>query len=206
MESWLGYICANAHIAPYIFFGLLMLAGLNIPISEDIILISAGFLASQCVPEHVLWVYLWVFAGSWISAWEVYWIGRLLGPKLYDIRFFNRVLTPSRIERLGQYYEQFGIFTFILGRFVPGGFRNALFMSSGLSKMPFLKFVLRDCIACLIASSVIFSIGYQFSENYHLIVDTFKKYSLMAGMVFLIGLTTTVIFLLRNSKSNSREV
>lgn len=203
MESWLEYMCAHAHIMPFIFFGLLILAGLNIPISEDIILITAGFLASQCMPEHTFFMYFWVFAGSLISAWEVYWIGRLLGPKLYDIKFFNRVLTPVRIDKLGQCYERFGVFTFIFGRFIPGGFRNALFMSSGLSKMPFWKFILRDGIGCLIATSVIFSIGYQFAEHYDLIVSIFKKYSLIAGIIFVVALVTTVIFLLRSNKSNS---
>jgi membrane-associated protein len=203
MESWLEYMCVHAHIAPFIFFGLLILAGLNIPISEDIILITAGFLASQCMSEHTLFMYFWVFAGSLISAWEVYWIGRLLGPKLYDIKFFNRVVTPTRIDKLGQCYERFGVFTFIFGRFIPGGFRNALFMSSGLSKMPFWKFILRDGIGCLIATSVIFSIGYQFAEHYDLIISTFKKYSLIAGIIFVLALVTTVIFLLKSNKSNS---
>lgn len=205
METWLEYLCVHALIAPYIFFGLLILAGLNIPISEDIILLTAGFLASQCIPEHTYFVYFWVFAGSLLSAWEVYWIGRLLGPKLYDIKCFNRILTLERMEKLGECYERYGVFTFIIGRFIPGGFRNALFMSSGLSKMPFWKFVLRDGTGCLIATAVIFSLGYQFAENYHLIVLIFKKYSLIAASIFITLLIVVVLYLWKRSKHNVEE-
>ncbi len=180
MEDVISFICQHAHSAHWMIFLLLMLAGFNVPISEDIILISAGAIASTCIPEHTLNLFLWTWAGCWISAWEAYWLGRLLGPKLYNIRWFSYIITPERIARLHHYYEKFGIFAFIVGRFCPGGVRNALFMTSGLGKMPFPTFLLRDGIACAISSTTIFTIGYHLGENYHVIIQYIVEYNRVA--------------------------
>lgn len=187
MESIVNFACAHAHSAHWIFFLLLMLAGLNIPISEDLILLTGGAIASTCIPNETLHLFCWIYAGCWLSAWEAYAIGRFLGPKVYTIRWFRHIITKERIERLHHYYEKFGVFTFIVGRFIPGGVRNALFMSSGLGKMPFWKFILRDGFACLISSTVIFSIGYSLSQNYHLVIHYFKTYDeIVIGCILLI--------------------
>ena len=136
MESIFNFICLHIHDAYWILFLLLLLAGMNIPISEDLILLTGGALASTCLETSAqVWhLYFWIFLGCWVSAWEAYWLGRLLGPKLYEIKWFSRFITAKRISALHHYYERFGILTFIVGRFVPGGVRNALFMTSGLGR------------------------------------------------------------------------
>jgi membrane-associated protein len=196
MEEFLNYICQHADYAYLIIFGMLMLAGLNIPFSEDLLLLTAGAIASTCLAGHWLHLYLWVFFGCWFSAWEAYWIGRSLGPKLYNIKWFNRILTRKRIEKLHYYYEKFGIFTFIVGRFCPGGVRNALFMSSGLGKMPFLIFIARDGFACVLSSSTLFYIGYFFGENYKTLLRYFKTYQeiLLGIIIFIIAIIIGLVW------------
>lgn len=186
MESIFSYLCTHAHHAHWILFCLLLLAGLNLPISEDITLLGGGAIASTCIPDHALQLYIWIFLGCYLSAWEAYWVGRLLGPKLYHISFFKTIITPHRMNVLQHYYAKFGVLTFIVGRFIPGGIRNALFMSSGLMKMPFHLFILRDGIACLLSSSILFYIGYRFGENWDVILFYFHRY--MDGLlVFLLS-------------------
>ena len=177
MESLLSYICENAHHAHWIIFFLLLLAGFNLPISEDILLLGGGAIASACIPDHALRLYIWILLGSLLSAWEAYWIGRLLGPHLFQIRLFKSVVTPHRLEMLRYYYAKFGIFTFIVGRFCPGGIRNALFMSSGLTKMPFYLFILRDGFSCLISTFTLFYMGYQLGQNFDLVVLYIQRYT-----------------------------
>jgi len=195
MESLLTLICSHANEAHWIIFAMLLLAGLNVPFSEDILILTGGILASTCVPDHTVRMYLWIFFGCWISAWEAYWLGRLLGPKLYNIRWFSYVITPHRIERLHYYYEKFGILTFIVGRFCPGGIRNGLFMTSGLGKMPFPIFVARDVIACLISTLVLFYIGYQFGEHHEIVFKYFKRYEIAAIiLIVLLAISVTIFF------------
>lgn len=186
MEALFSFVCEHSHHAPWILFGILLLTGIGLPISEDLILIGGGMIASSCIPEHTFKIYFWLLCGCYLSAWEVYWIGRLLGPRLYSIRLFRSILTPERLDLLRHYYAKFGIFTFIVGRFCPGGVRNALFMSSGLTKMPFYLFALRDCLAGLISSSLFFYIGYRFGEYLDVIVYYFYRYTYWFLTVILI--------------------
>lgn len=178
MESILSFICEHANYAHWIIFSLLLLSGLNLPISEDIMLIGGGAIASTCIPDHALRLYLWIFFGCYLSAWEAYWLGRLLGPRLYRIPLFKSIITRDRLRLLRYYYAKFGVFTFIVGRFCPGGIRNALFLSSGLTKMPFYLFILRDGAACLLSSFVLFNIGYRFGENLDHILYYYHHYTL----------------------------
>ena len=48
----LEIIQAHVHLAPYLIFGALMLAGLNIPISEDAMIFCTAILATE-YPEHL---------------------------------------------------------------------------------------------------------------------------------------------------------
>jgi len=204
VESIVGFACGHANSAHWIFFLLLMLAGLNLPISEDVILLTGGALAATCIPNETMHLYLWIYAGCWISAWESYSIGRFLGPKLYDIRWFNYIVTRERIQRLHYYYEKFGVLAFMVIRFVPGGVRNALFMTAGLGKMPFLKFILRDGFALCISSSTIFYIGYTFAANYKTIVEHIITYNKIAIITVLaIALVTIAIIFWRRSRKKS---
>lgn len=202
MESIFAYICQNAEFAGPVLFGLLLLSGFNVPISEDLVIITGGVLVTTCIPDHYLYLYLWIFAGAWISAWEAYWIGRILGPKLYNISWFNWVINAKRIDRLHHYYEKFGAFTFIIGRFFPGGVRNALFMTAGMGKMPFPVFILRDGVAAIISTNFFFYLGHLFAENYHLIVHYFVKYDRIAlGLILLIVILFILYFWIKKVRS-----
>lgn len=192
MESLLQFICSHAEHAHYIFFALFLLAGINVPISEDLLLLTGGALVSRCIPEQYAHLYLWMFVGCWVSGWEAYWLGRWLGPKLYNIRFFKYVVTKKRIEKLHRYYEKFGIWTFIVGRFIPGGVRNALFITSGMGKMPFFLFTARDFVASLISTNVVFFLGFTFGKNYEVMVEYFLKYDKV--MLILVAIAATFAF------------
>ncbi len=202
MEQILSYICEHAHHAHWIIFCLLLLAGLNFPISEDIMLLGGGAIASTCIPDHALRLYIWIFLGCYLSAWEAYWLGRLLGTRLYHIPVLRSIITAQRLEILRDYYARFGIFTFIVGRFIPGGIRNALFMSSGLTRMPFLLFILRDGLACLISTAVLFQIGYQFGEHLDLLLFYFQRYTYG---IFAILITLGLVGFLYFWYSRSRQ-
>lgn len=207
MESLLEFACEHAHSARWVFILLILLAGLNVPISIDILLITAGAVASTCIPEHAYSLFTGLFLACWVSAWEAYWLGRLLGPKLYEIRWFSHILTLKRIERLHRFYEKFGFLTFMVGRFIPGGVRNALFMTSGLGKMPFYKFILRDFPACLASCAFLYYLGYVFGQNYNIVVHYFKRYNtvVLLTIAIAIGLYITLVWMGKRRISNSKN-
>lgn len=204
MEQLFSTICDHAEWAPQILFLLLMIAGLNIPISEDIILITGGAITALCIPEHHLKMFLFLYFGCWMSAWECYALGRFFGPKLYEIPWFNHWINPASVEKLHKTIDYYKYLTFFVIRFIPGGIRNTFFMTCGLGKMPFKTFIFRDGMAVLLSSNVLFYIGYEFADHYHEIVQAVHQYSnyFLLFVLSVIGLVVaTLVFNYIKNKS-----
>ncbi len=164
MEELIQIIQANIQYAHFIIFGALLLAGLNIPVSEDAMLFISAILASNH-PEYLAHLFIGVYLGAYFSDLICYSLGRIVGPKLFEIRFFANMVPPERITKISAYYQKYGVVTLILGRFIPFGFRNALFLTAGLGKMNFIKFALSDLLACTISSISFFSLYYYYGES-----------------------------------------
>src|ERR1700722_13880988 len=169
MDTFFEFVIQHAHLAHWFIFGAIILAGMNIPISADLMVIIAAVLAATTVPEHFILLFLSVFLGCYFSAWVAYWIGRKFGPKLMNWRFFRKLLDAEKVEKMRTFYEKHGLLTLIVGRFIPFGVRNAIFMSAGISKMPFSKFIIRDALACFLWSSTAFGLFYLVGQN-HLVL------------------------------------
>lgn len=194
MEAALEYIYANANNAPYIIFGLLLLAGFNIPVSEDIMLFTSALLAVKN-PDLLYPLFFAVFAGAYISDVICYgFMGRFLGEKIFKIKFFKSMAPPEKIEQVNKFYAKYGIITLILGRFIPFGVRNALFLTAGLGKMNAVKFCVADFIACTISCLSFFALYYTFGES---VIEYVKKFNVI---IFSVAIIVGLIFFLKNRK------
>jgi membrane protein DedA with SNARE-associated domain len=128
--------------------------------------------------------FLAVYAGAYFSDLICYWLGRLLGPKLFKIRLFANMASPEKIEKVGTYFERYGILTLIVGRFIPFGVRNAMFLTAGLSKMDFVKFALADLLACTISVATYFYLYYQYGEA---VIDSIKEANIVIFVIALLA-------------------
>ncbi|GFO75859.1 hypothetical protein BPLS_P3310 [Bathymodiolus platifrons methanotrophic gill symbiont] len=164
MEELIQIIQANIQYAHYIIFAALLLAGLNIPVSEDAMIFISALLASKH-PDYLPHLFIGVYLGAYFSDLICYSLGRFLGPKLFKIRFFANMVPPERITKISTYYEKYGVITLILGRFIPFGVRNALFLTAGLGKMSFIKFALSDLLACTISTFSFFTLYFHYGES-----------------------------------------
>lgn len=145
--------------APLIVFMLLLLAGLNLPMSEDLIIITSAFLA-RANSELKYSFYIALLAGVILSDHIAYWIGNRIGHGLRK-KHFHKFLTPARLERVHFYIKKYGIFSFIICRFIPFGVRNTLFISSGIMRMKYGLFTLFDGIAATISVSTLYFLFYR---------------------------------------------
>src|SRR5689334_23659702 len=128
MEAIISLLSQHAHTAHWYVFFAMLLAGCNIPISIDLLILMSAFLAAMIIPEHTAYLFLSCLLGCYFSAWGAYWIGRFIGPQLCKMRYLSRLINTQRLEKMKAYYEKYGVRTFILGRFIPFGLRNCLFM------------------------------------------------------------------------------
>ncbi len=184
MEDLIQLIQANIHNAHFIIFGLLLLAGFNIPVSEDAMLFISALLASKN-SEYLPHLFIAVYMGAYLSDLICYSLGRILGPKLFEIRFFANMVPPERIEKIHSFYDRYGIVTLLVGRFIPFGVRNGLFLTAGLGKMNFLKFSLSDLLACTISTVFFFTLYYHYGTT---VIEYVKEGNLIVFSVVAIAL------------------
>ncbi|MFZ9000511.1 MAG: DedA family protein [Bacteriovoracaceae bacterium] len=195
MEEIYNLIQSNVHMAPFIIFGMLLLAGFNIPVSEDGMLFISALLASKN-PDQLVPLFVGVYLGAYFSDIICYSLGRFLGPKLFEIKMFKNMVPQERIDRIHSFYEKYGIVTLIFGRFIPFGVRNGLFLTAGLGKMDFLKFALSDLLAATISCSIYFTLYYKYGST---VVEFIKDANII---IFGVAIAVVLILWLRKKKLN----
>ena len=200
METLLQWLSLNADNAHFIVFGLLILAGFSLPISEEIMLIASGVLASSVIPDHTPHLFIAVFLGCYFSDWIAYWLGRVCGKKLYNISWLPFSLNEKRVEKLGIFYEKHGFLTLLIGRFIPFGVRNGIFMTAGVSRMHFGKFAITDAIGCLFFSFLIFTLAYSFGKNYESLCLLINQSNIVIFISFVIFSASGLIYLWQKKK------
>ncbi len=164
MEELITLIQANTQYAHFIIFATLLLAGLNIPISEDAMIFVSALLASK-YPDYLPRLFIGVYLGAFSSDLISYSLGRFVGPKIFEVRFFANMVSSERLSKISAYYQKYGVITLILGRFIPFGVRNALFLTAGLGKMNFIKFALSDLLACTISTLSFFTLYFHYGNR-----------------------------------------
>jgi membrane-associated protein len=188
MDSIIQFIFAHAHIAHWVIFPVLLLAGFNLPISEDLIIVFSAVLAATVIPEHTVHLFIAVFFGCYLSDWICYWIGRKFLPKLLRFSWAKKLIDQKRISQIQNYYTKYGARTLFVGRFIPFGVRNCLFLAAGLSKMSFKKFILVDAFACFTTNSVLFSISYYGARNVGALLSFVKTFNILIFSVFVVSI------------------
>lgn len=201
MDAFHDLLQNEAHRAHWYLFGGLLLAGMNIPLSADVLILCAALLSATIVPENMLKLYCGVLFGCYFSAMIAFWLGRIVGTRLIKFKFFAAILKPERLQKIKSFYESHGLLTLIFGRFIPFGIRNCIFMSTGMCKLSFGKFILRDALACSIWCTLCFVFYYSIGANYQVLLEYAKK----ANLVIFLGFSVTVIgFLWYKRRKNIR--
>lgn len=185
MEQWLNEIQVLASQSPWIIFPIMLLGGLNLPISEDAMLFIAAIIAASA-PEKLWPLFFATYLGAFGADLICYALGRFLGPKFFKIKLFASMVPPERLDKISGFYKRFGVWTLIIGRFIPFGVRNGLFLTAGLSRMNFLRFALSDLVAATASCSLYFSLYYNYGES---VIEIIKRFNLVifgALIVFFI--------------------
>jgi membrane-associated protein len=197
MDEIFSYIQGHVEMAPYIIPSLMLLAGFNIPVPEDGMLFLAGVLAAQH-PELTGQLFAGVFVGAYGADMICFGLARVLGPKLYQFKWFAKMVSKKKVAKISTFYDRFGFITLIVGRFIPFGVRNALFMTAGFSGMNTVKFAVADFVAAMVTCACYFWLYYTFGES---VIDNIKH-----ANIALFGLVAAVVLVvLIRRRLNQKE-
>ena len=161
---------------------VLFLAGLGIPIPEDIPLIYGGVMAGKgSLNVYIHFVVSMVFI--LVGDVSLYLIGRRIarsgkGSETTEYETPSRIqkiLTPERKAKVQEYFDQYGSWAVFLGRFV-AGVRGAVYLTAGMTHFPLGRFVFLDFLAALVSVPLWIWLGYWAGENWMSLLDQFKEY------------------------------
>jgi len=171
---------------PLVAFMALMLAGINVPVSEDLVIITGAMISRQDQVMLILNLAS-IYAGVLFSDIVSFWIGRGLNKGIRITGIIKKTISVARLEKIRHLLEKHGILTFIICRFIPFGVRNTLFISSGITGLPFKTFLLFDVPASLISVNTLYFLVYYFGD----IVE--KPFRAVGVHLFLILLAVILI-------------
>jgi membrane protein DedA with SNARE-associated domain len=174
---------------------LLAGTGIGLPISEDVVLLTAGVTVATGHANLALMIpvaFLGVFTGDTL----LFRIGAKLGPKLFEVKRLKSVLTPERVEAVRGRFQRYGAWTVFAARFLPG-VRMPVFLLSGGFGVTQRRFWLADGPAALIFAPGLVWLGATFGEPALPYVRAFGGYAL-AGALSLV----LVIYLVRRLRGN----
>ncbi len=139
-------------------FGLLALGIVGFPVPDEIIMMAAGYLSFIKI-LNVTVAFLAGFAGSFTGMMLSYYIGRRLGQPIID-KFGKWIgLTPKRFDRVKSWYARFGMWTVMIGYFIPG-IRHVTSYAAGIHAMPFRTYIVIALTSALAWTGLFIAIGF----------------------------------------------
>lgn len=156
-------------LAPIFVFVCIAFSSITFVVSLDLLIFTGAMIAVYF--ESFTPFFLACYLGTFFCGQVDYWIGRLVGLPLLKIKKVSHLLPQKRLEQIQQFLHRYGSLTFIVGRFIPFGFRLAMFIGAGIFKYRYLRFVFTDLLASCIWTSCVFTVFYHFGANTNQIKD-----------------------------------
>ena len=206
MESISGILYGMAPHAHFIAFGLLLLSGMNMPVSEDLVFLISGSMAATVIPDNRIIIFLCCLSGAFLSDSISYSIGLVGGRKLLEVSLIRRIFKPEKIMKVENYFKKYGGKTLFFGRFIPFGMRNVLFMTSGFVHMHYARFFFTDLLAVSITSSILFTLGYKLGENYSSVLPYLGRYKIIIFSLFIFIIMSAILIHEFNKRKNASVV
>jgi membrane protein DedA with SNARE-associated domain len=183
----------NDFIEQFTYLGIftaLFLGGLGAPLPEELPVLAAGALAHA---EYMRW---WIalpvcFAGVLSGDAVLYWVGHHWGDRILEWRIVRRVLTPERERVLLAAYRRHAAKTIFTARHVMG-VRAAAFLTAGIARVPFWRFIVVDAVAALLGVPTAFALAYFFTDQLAEILHDVRR---VERWLLLLALTAVAVWL-----------
>ena len=156
-----------------------------IPFPSEIVLIPAGYLASQH-QMSMSYIFMSAISGSLVGSFVNYYLAFILGRKLlkrYGKYFF---IKESTLEKMERYFKKHGHISIFTGRLIPG-VRQLISIPAGIAKMDILQFSVFTALGAGIWALVLILLGYVLGENQALIKEYLREIT-MGTIIIVVAL------------------
>lgn len=170
-----------AHFGYLAITGLLTLGGLGFPIPEELIQLTAGYLARRG-PLSLAPALVAAYSGIVLGDALFFHLARGQGPRLLERRAVARVLTPRRREALDRHFEKHAVLTIVVARHL-SGLRLAAYALAAVHGVRPRTFVLADGFSALLSVPLVVTLGYFFAAH----LEEVKKRVHQAELLVLVA-------------------
>jgi membrane protein DedA with SNARE-associated domain len=184
-------------------FGVLLAAGLGLPIPEDIPLITSGWIVHKNDSNLGLMM-LTGLAGVLIGDSIMFHMGRKYGAQIMEHRWFSRVIRPWLLQRARQLYDDHGAKMLFAARYMPG-IRSAMYLSAGTFGVPYWKFLLIDGSAAMISVPLWIWAGWKFSGQIEHILGGARTATIGISSMLVTALVVWAIWEYRRLKKEAAK-
>ena len=198
------FLIHYAQYTHFIAFALLILAGFNLPISEDIVYVVSASIAATIYPENTFKIFAGCFLGAYLSDLWCFFVGKYLITWILRHKRLSKHISMKKIAMLEKYFQRYGKKTLFFGRFIPFGLRNQIFITCGVLKMRTPHFIVIDFVALCFTSAILFSLGYYFGNNYTVVLNFIHKYSIILFFAVVLIIFLFVRSFLKREKTKIR--
>jgi len=155
-----------------------------IPFPSEIVLVPAGYLASQG-EMNITYIMMSAISGSLLGAFINYFLAFTLGRRFllrYGKYFF---ISPETLEKMERFFKKHGHISTFTGRLIPG-IRQLISIPAGLAKMDLLEFSVFTTLGAGIWALILTLLGYYIGENQELIKEYLKEITTFVVVLLLI--------------------
>ncbi len=142
----------------------LILTGCGLPVPEEVPIVMAGVFSAQGTLQPALALGACLF-GALVGDCLIYAIGYHFGHNLLkDHPRFARFLRADRESKFEDLITRHGLKVLLVGRFMIG-VRSPVYLSAGVLRIPFRRFLLMDIFCVTLVVSAFFGLSFAFGEH-----------------------------------------
>ena len=183
------------------YIGIFLLMAIEssfIPFPSEIVLIPAGYLASEGEMSISL-IMLSGVGGSMVGAFINYFLALLVGRRVLELYGKYIFISNKSLDKMDAFFAKHGHISTFIGRLIPG-IRQLISIPAGLAKMNIVQFSLFTALGAGIWALVLTLLGYYIGENEELI-NAYLKQITIAVLVSLTFITFMYYKYQKNKKA-----
>ena len=197
------FLATHSELFIYLaLFSVLILAGVGLPIPEEITLLGGGFLVYGGFSNLIITLIVCLF-GVILGDFIVFSFGRKWGDDIIKHHYLAGFISEKRLNRARNFFKGHGRKTVLMARFI-SGFRVVAFATAGILKMKASHFITINTLAAMISVPMLVFIGYIFGANIDVVVKVVKRADVLIiiSLSLLIGLAVVYHLWKKRKKSS----
>ncbi len=186
-----GFVEEWSYLGVYL---VLLMASCGVPIPEEAPIVAAAVLSHYGLARWWLAVpvcYAGILSGDVI----LYWVGFHFGVRALRWRPVRFVLSVDREVQLAEAYRRHAVKTIFVARHMMG-LRAAAFLTAGIARVGFWKFIAVDAVAALLGLPVSFGLAYFFTDQVTEILTDVHRAERWFGVAVAVVIAAALVFLM----------